>query len=127
MVSPPRRYGGISNGNGYSRPPSEQEQPNIAARSTEIQSKNGVSFLPNSAFDGLDRYYEGLSIDAAPISTQLIADSENIVQLVIGLDLGSSTTKVVIGSPDKKDSSQCPSLKKHHKPISFPHRYSDNQ
>lgn len=64
--------------------------------SPSIKARPGVSFKPS--FDEMSKSRR-ITIDESPCKTQLAHRSDIEVQMVIGLDLGTATTKVVIGDP----------------------------
>ncbi len=68
---------------------------------SSLKALAGVQFAVNPVFSQRESF-AGLLIDETRCQTQLNQGSTNVVQLVVGLDLGSSATKVVIGSPDQK-------------------------
>ena len=69
---------------------------------TTLRAKDGIKFKPNPAFVQKMVDSRLIVVDEGPCATQLSQESDIEVQLVIGLDLGTSTTKVVIGDPDQK-------------------------
>ena len=69
---------------------------------TTLRAREGIKFKPNPAFEQRMEDSRQIVIDEGPCATQLSHGSDIEVQLVIGLDLGTSTTKVVIGDPDRK-------------------------
>ncbi len=69
---------------------------------TLLKVKKVGSFEPNPIFSQKVADTHKVIIDEHPCITQLSPDSDIEVQLVIGLDLGTSTTKMVIGDRDNK-------------------------
>lgn len=69
---------------------------------TTLRAREGIKFKPNQAFEQRIVDSRQIVIDEGSCATQLSQGSDIEVQLVIGLDLGTSTTKVVIGDPDRK-------------------------
>ncbi len=69
---------------------------------TTLRAREGIKFKPNPAFEQKMVDSRLIVVDQGPCATHLSQESDIKVQLVIGLDLGTSTTKVVIGDPDRK-------------------------
>ena len=69
---------------------------------TILKSREGIRFEPNPVFNQKVADTSRIIINEGPCSTQLSLGGDIEVHLVIGLDLGTSTTKVVIGDPDNK-------------------------
>lgn len=67
--------------------------------SPSIKARPSVSFKPS--FDEMSKSRR-ITIDESPCKTQLAHRSDIEVQMIIGLDLGTATTKVVIGDPDNR-------------------------
>ncbi|MBV1928281.1 MAG: hypothetical protein KUG81_02060 [Gammaproteobacteria bacterium] len=68
----------------------------------EFTAKESFHFEQNPIFKPNFRDSHRAIIDERPCVTQISPGSDIEVQLVIGLDLGTSMTKVVIGDPDQK-------------------------
>ena len=77
---------------------SQDQRPEL----TTITSIPDVDFKPTQDFWKRSGLWKKDLIERGPCRTQLVEDSQTEVYLVIGIDLGTSTTKVVIGDPDNK-------------------------
>ncbi len=94
----------ITNAYGYS---SKDNPENNRAKSqtpekTILKARKGYHFEQNPIFNKNREESYRVIIDERPCATQISPGSDIEVQLVIGLDLGTSTTKVIIGDPDRK-------------------------
>lgn len=69
---------------------------------TFLKAKEGFHFEQNPIFNQKGGDSHRAIIDERPCVTQISPGSDIEVQLVIGLDLGTSMTKVIIGDPDQK-------------------------
>ena len=91
----------VYKGSNPDRPVSAVKKSRLPEKSS-IELISGVSFNP-AIYPGqaLEKIGQKI-INELSCATQQSEFSSTEVQLVIGLDLGSSTTKVVIGDPDRK-------------------------
>ena len=90
-------YGSASKGN-----PENNKKKCQAPEQTIIKARSGFDFEPNPIFNQKGSDSHSTIIDERPCVTQISPGSDIEVQLVIGLDLGTSMTKVIIGDPDQK-------------------------
>ena len=75
---------------------------NQAPERTLLKAREGSHFEQNPIFSQNGDCSHRTTIDERPCVTQISPGSDIEVQLVIGLDLGTSVTKVIIGDPDQK-------------------------
>ncbi len=82
--------------------PSRAEKKSCLPEISTIEILGGVSFNPAIYPGQASKKSAQTIINELSCATQQSRFSSTEVQLVIGLDLGTSTTKVVIGDPDRK-------------------------
>jgi hypothetical protein len=87
---------------------SNPDKPVSAVKKSRMQEKSSIELISGVSFNpaiypgqALEKIGQTI-INELSCATQQSKLSSTEVQLVIGLDLGTSTTKVVIGDPDRK-------------------------